>query len=275
MRRILSRRQLLAGGSLGALGSLAGCLATGMSATETVTETYQSTDLSALELETINGSLTVDGTDGDAIEVTADKAAPTEDILESVTLESSRSGGQLTLETDYDTTPFLFGPDPKIDLAVTVPAGIRLARAETTNGDIEIRNVIGDLVAGTTNGRVDVDGVDGGLSAETTNGDVHAAGVSGDVDADTTNGDIDVSLADDGGDLTAESTNGELTVQAPDSLDATVSISTTNGDISVDGFDNSSTAGDGSLEVTLGDGTRRVRLETTNGDVTFRGTNTS
>ena len=95
------------------------------------------------------------------------------------------------------------------------------------------------------------------------------------LDADTTNGDIDVSLANDGGDLTAESTNGEITVRAPDSLDATVSVSTTNGDISIDGFENSNASGDGSLEMTLGDGTRRIRLETTNGDVALRSTDTS
>ncbi|RZV08811.1 putative adhesin [Natrinema hispanicum] len=271
MQHDISRRQLLGGGSLGTLGALAGCLATGRGATETVTETYERSDLSSLALATVNGAITVDGNQGDAIEVTADKAAPTEDALESVTLESSRRDGQLTLETNFETTPFLFGPDPKVDLAVTVPSGIRLARAETTNGDIETQNVTGDFVAGTTNGRIDAEGVDGGLSAETTNGEVHAAGVSSDVDADTTNGDIDITLAD-GGDLTAESTNGEITVQAPESLDATVSIETTNGDISVEGFSDSNASSDGSLEMTLGDGTRRLRLETINSDVTFRST---
>ena len=274
MQHDISRRQLLGGGSLGTLGTLAGCLATGRGAAETVTETYETSDLSSLALETVNGAITVDGAEGDAIEVTADKAAPTEDTLESVTLESNRSDGQLTLETNFETTPFLFGPDPKVDLAVTVPSGIQLARAETTNGDVATRNVTGDLVAGTTNGRIDAEGVDGGLSAETTNGEVHAAGVSGDVDADTTNGDIDIVLAD-GGDLTAESTNGEITVRAPESVDATVSIETTNGDISVEGFGDSTASSDSSLEMTLGDGTRRIRLETTNGDVSFRGTDTS
>ena len=270
MQRDVSRRRLLAGGSLGTLGALAGCLATGRGATETQTETYGTDDLSALSLVGRNGSITVDGTGGDAIEVVAHKAAPTDDSLEAITLESDRSDGHLTIETSQEETPFLFGPDPKVDLEVTVPAGFRLARATTTNGDLEVRNVTGDLNAETTNGRIDVDGVDGGLVAESTNGEIDVAGVSGDVNADTTNGAIAVLLADGGGDLTAESTNGELTVRAPASLDATVSVSTTNGDASIDGFDDSSTSGGGSFEVTLGAGTRRVRLETTNGDVTLR-----
>ena len=272
----VSRRQLLAGGSVvGGLGSLAGCLATGRSATETVTETYQAASLSAVELETVTGSITVEGSERDAIEVAADKAAPTDDALESITLASSRNDDHLTLETSHDELPFLFGPDPKADLEVTIPSGVRLERAATTEGNIEVRDATGALVAETTNGRVDIEGVDGGATAETTNGDVHAAGVSGDVDVETTNGQIDVSLADGGGDLTAASTNGKLTVGVPDSLDATVSVSTTNGDISIDGVGDSSPSGDGSLELTLGAGTRRVRLETTNGDVTLRGPNTS
>ncbi|MFC4248873.1 DUF4097 domain-containing protein [Natribaculum luteum] len=275
MRRDISRRQLLGGGSLGALGALAGCLATGGGATETVTKTYETTDLSSLALEVTNGWITVDGNQGDAIEVRAHKTAPTEDALESVTLESSRSDGTLRLETNDDTLPFLFSSNPKIDLEVTVPAGIRLARAKTTNGDVEIRNTTGELVVGTTNGQIDVEGVDGGLNAETTNGDINTAEVSGDVDADTTNGDIDVSLADGDGDLTAGSTNGEIAVRASAPLDATVSVSTTNGDVSVDGFGDSNASSGGSLEMTLGDGTRRIRIETTNGDVTFRNTDAS
>lgn len=270
MQHDVSRRRLLAGGSVGVLSALAGCIATGRSATEIVTETYDAGDLSALSLEAVNGSVTVDGDQSDAIEVQAHKAAPTDDTLESLTLESSRSDGHLTLETSHDTSPLLFGPDPKIDLEVTVPAGVRLARAATTNGDVEVRNVTGELVAETTNGRIDIDGVDGGLVTESTNGEIHAAGVGGDVDADTTNGMIDVSLAAGGGGLTATSTNGEITVRAPASLDATVSVSTTNGNVSVDGFDESTASSDGSLEVTLGTGARRIRIETTNGDVTLR-----
>ncbi|WP_226041294.1 DUF4097 family beta strand repeat-containing protein [Natrinema sp. DC36] len=270
MRTAISRRRLLAGGSLGILSALAGCIATGRGATETETKTYDVDGLSALSLEGVNGSVSVDGNRADAIEVRAHKAAPTEGSLESLTLETERSDGHLTIETHRDETPFLFGPDPKVDLEVTVPAGVRLARAETTNGNVDVRNATGELTAETTNGRVDVEGVDGGASAESTNGIVRVADVSGDVRAETTNGDIDVTLTDGDGDVTAESTNGEITVRAPASIDATVSIETTNGEVGVEGFDGSDGSSDGGLELTVGDGTRRIRLETENGDVTVR-----
>ncbi|MDS0474278.1 DUF4097 family beta strand repeat-containing protein [Natrinema sp. 1APR25-10V2] len=275
MRTDVSRRRLLAGGSLGVLGSLAGCLATGRSATETVTETYGTDGVDALSLIAENGSVTVEGNQGEEIEVRGHKAAPTEDALESLTLETGRSDGHLTVETNRDETPFLIGPDAKMDLEATVPAGVRLARAETTNGDVEVSDVTGELVADTTNGRIDVEGVDGALVADSTNGTVHAAGVNGDVRAETTNGSIDVTLAADGGDLTADTTNGEVTVRAPSSLDASVSVSTTNGEVSIEGFDGSNVSSDGDVEVTLGDGTRTIRIETTNGSVTIRSENAS
>jgi len=98
-------------------------------------------------------------------------------------------------------------------------------------------------------------------------------GVDGDVRADTTNGDIDITVADGDGDLTAESTNGAVTVRAPPSLDATVSLSTTNGAVSLEGFDDSEATSEDSIEVTLGDGTRRLRVDTTNGDVVVQSEN--
>jgi hypothetical protein len=272
MRSSISRRRVLAGSGVGVLVSLAGCLATGRGETETVTETYEPDDVDAVSLSTEHGSVTVAGAGGDAIEVHGHKAAPTEDTLESITMATGRDGGHLNVDARRgEVPPFLFGPDPKLDLEATVPDGTRVARAATVNGDINARDVTGELEADTTNGDIDVRAVDGRLVAENTNGSVQVADVSGDVRAETTNGGIDVTLAGSGGgDLVAESTNGEVTVRAPPSLDATISVSTTNGATAVEGFDGGTTGSDDSLELTLGDGTRRIRVETTNGDVTVR-----
>ncbi|PCR89671.1 DUF4097 family beta strand repeat-containing protein [Natrinema ejinorense] len=254
MKSSVSRRRVLAGGGLGLLASLAGCLATGRGETETVTETYETADLDAVSFSAENGSVTVEGGRGDEIEVRGHKAAPTEDSLESLTLETSREGGRLDIEArQTDDTPFLFGPDPKFDLEATVPEGVRVASAATTNGEIAVREVTGELVA------------------ESTNGSVQVAGVNGNVRAETTNGDIEITVeSDSDGDLFAQSTNGEVTVAIPASIDATISASTTNGNVSLEGVEDSNASSDESIDVTLGDGTRRLRVETTNGDVTVR-----
>ncbi|WP_226005715.1 DUF4097 family beta strand repeat-containing protein [Natrinema salinisoli] len=272
MRSSISRRRVLAGSGVCLLASLAGCLATGRGETETVTETYGPDDVDAVSLTTEHGSVAVAGTGSDAIEIHGHKAAPTEDSLESMTMATGLDDGRLAVDARRgEEPPFLFGPDPKLDLEATVPDGTRVARAATVNGDIDVRDVTGELEANTTNGDIDVQGVDGGLVTETTNGSVRVAGVSGDVRASTTDGGIDITLeSGGGGDLVAESTNGEITVRAPPSLDATVSVSTTNGATAVEGFDGETASSDGSFEMTLGDGTRSIRVETTNGGVTVR-----
>lgn len=274
MQSSVSRRRLLTGGCLGVLASLAGCLATGRGETDTVTETYEPADLDAISLSAENGSVTVEGGGDETVEVRGHKAAPTDDSLESLTVDANRTDGHLAVETRTEDVPFLFGPDPKLDLEATVPDAVRVARATTTNGDVEVRDVTGELEADTTNGTIDVEGVDGGLIAESTNGSVRAADVDGDVHAGTTNGSIDVTLAaDSDGDLFAESTNGEITVVAPPSLDATVRAGTTNGDVSVEGFDGSGRSSGDAVDLTLGEGTRSVRVDTTNGDITVRSGN--
>ncbi|OAQ52793.1 hypothetical protein HTG_10725 [Natrinema mahii] len=272
MQRRVSRRRVLAGGGLGALASLAGCLATGRGETETVTETFDTEGIREVSLDTENGSVTVEGAADDAttLEIRGHKAAPTEGSLESLTLETDRRDERLAVETDSEDVPFLIGPDPKFDLEATVPAEVDVIRGETTNGDVTVRDTAGDLIAETTNGDIDVEGIDGGLTAENTNGSITVSEVSGDVRAETTNGSIDVTLTADGGDLTAETTNDSITVRTPPSIDATVTASATNGEVSFEGFDGV-TANDGDdTTVTLGDGGRRLRLETTNGSVTVQ-----
>lgn len=273
MRPDVSRRRLLGGGTLTSLAALAGCLATGRGETETTTETYDPADISAVSLAAEDGAITVDGNRGDALEVRGHKAAPTEGSLESLSLKADREDDHLTVETAQEDVSFLFGPDPKLDLEAAVPEGIRVDHVATANGDIDVRDATGALDADTKNGRIDVRDIDGDAVAESTNGAVRVAGVSGDVRAETTNGSIDIGIEADGGDLTAESTNGSITVRAPPALDAALSLSTTNGEVSLEGFDDADAASEDLIEATLGDGSRRVRAETPNGDITVRSEN--
>ncbi|WP_049923144.1 DUF4097 family beta strand repeat-containing protein [Halopiger djelfimassiliensis] len=266
-----SRRRVLAAGTLGVLTTLSGCIAIGSDATTTVTETYDPDGLDSISLTTTNGALSVEGHRDEPIDVRGHKTAPTEGALESVTLTASRDDGRLELEADPENTPFLFSSDPKLDLEVTAPSTTRIARAETVSGPITVRNATGTLHAETTNGRIDLTNIEGAVVADSTNGTVHITEVDGTITAETTNGDVAVTLGDGDGDLHVETTNGAVDVRAPPSLDATVSVTTTNGDVSIEGFDDSGVTTDGSTDLTLGEGTRRVRISTTNGDVEVRG----
>lgn len=250
MSQNVSRRRLLAGGSVAALAGLAGCIATSRDVEETVDERYEGDDLSELTASAVNGDITVVGEDRDDVAVTGTKAAASEGDLESVRLEASRDGDTLALDVDVDGGFLRFGPDPKMDLEVAVPAGLRVSRVETTNGRLEVVDVAGETAAETTNGDVELGAIDGPLSAETTNGDVTLTAV--------------------GDDATAETTNGAVDLEIEPALEATLSVSTTNGEITVEGFDDDVIRTDSDLEVTRGDGSHSLEVSTTNGDVDVR-----
>ena len=245
-----TRRRVLAGASAVTLAGLAGCIATSRDVEETVEEHYDVEGVSAVTASAVDGDVTVTGEEREDIAVTGVKAAASEGDLESVRLEASHEDDTLSLDVDVDGGFLRFGPDPKMDLEVAVPADLRVSRVETTNGDLEVAEVGGETTADTTNGEVTIDAVDGPLTVETTNGEVSAGGVGDDATVETTNGAVDLSLSPD--------------------LEATLSVSTTNGEITVEGFDDETIRTDSDLEATRGDGTHDLEVSTTNGDVDVR-----
>ena len=247
MNRRHTRRRLLTGASAVTLAGLAGCIATNRDVAETVEEHYDVEGASAVTASAVNGDVTVTCEDRDDVAVTGVKVAASDGDLESVRLEASREDGTLSLDVEVDGGLLRFGPDPKMDLEVAVPADLRVSRVETTNGDLEVAEVDGETAVDTTNGDVTIDAVGGPLTVETTNGEVSAGGVSDDAAVETTNGAVDLSLSPD--------------------LEATLSVSTTNGEITVEGFDDETTRTDSDLEATRGDGSHDLEVSTTNGDV--------
>lgn len=144
--------------------------------------------------------------------------------------------------------------DVSVDFVVRVPPGVRVDLA-TTNGSVDVRGAGSEVVARTTNGNVRAESEGGPVVARTTNGNVTAR----------------MAALGDARDLDFATTNGSVVVEMPDDLGAEVSMSTTNGSVStefpatVQGRLNPRR-----LTLTLGDGSRRVRMHTTNGDVELR-----
>jgi DUF4097 and DUF4098 domain-containing protein YvlB len=141
-----------------------------------------------------------------------------------------------------------------VAFTVRVPQGVRVD-VSTVNGGLEIRGASSEVIARTTNGPVRAESTGGPVTARTTNGPVFAR----------------MSSLGSARDLDFATTNGSVVVEMPDDLGAEVSMSTTNGTVStefpatVQGRINPRR-----LTITLGDGSRRVRLHTTNGNVELR-----
>lgn len=231
-----TRRRVLAGGAAAVVAGLAGCVGSENDAKETVTEERQAANIEQVAVEGTNGRVTVRGSDRETISLTGVKRAPNEERLEQLTIEVTETGETLSITTSDDGGGSLtnLGSAPAVDMELDVPRSMADVGVETTNGDVVVKEV------------------DGTIAAESTNGDVTAALTeSADVIAETTNGDI------------------ELTV--PPTIEAELSVDTTNGSLDIDGLDGYESASDSSVETKLGAGTHQIECETTNGDVTVQG----
>jgi hypothetical protein len=160
----------------------------------------------------------------------------------------------------------------EVRFTVKVPAGVRVS-AGTVNGQMRVSNVSSDVRASTVNGRVEVENVGGEVDANTVNGSVNVSTKSGPVSAGTVNGDVKVRMNSltQSDNMKFSTVNGEITLEAPENLNADVSIETVHGSISSDyPLQLSGRWGPRHASGTIGKGGPRIRFTTVNGSVELR-----
>jgi hypothetical protein len=141
--------------------------------------------------------------------------------------------------------------DTAVDFDITVPHGVTL-NARTVNGSVDVAND-GVTDAATVNGSVRVEGRDV-RSARAVNGSVH------------------VRVTDGGrGTLTAKTVNGSVDVALPRGTGVELTARTLTGEINAEGVEvRHPRYGPGArASATVGDGARKLALETVNGSITL------
>lgn len=146
--------------------------------------------------------------------------------------------------------------DASMDLDVSVPATINL-KASSVSGDVQVSGIQGDVDANSVSGNVRLDR----LRAAS----IRANSVSGNIDlqADQLSG---------RGDLSFHTVSGDITLEMPRQFDADVSMSTVSGSMD---SDYQMTMNNGrmsrrSINARIGNGGRRLDLNTVSGDVRLR-----
>jgi hypothetical protein len=208
-----------------------------------------------IEVVNTNGTITVEATEGGAVEVKAVMKAhgateeSAKEALAKVEIREDAGTGSVRLEAKY---PKVLGRQGvTISFALRVPKSVKI--------DVS-----------TVNGQIKLEGVLAAVKAETTNGTIEGRGLGSAVTASTTNGSIKLSMAGvTGNGVQAETTNGSIELKLPESAKASLSARCVNGGIAVS---------DLSFEK-VGEGTRRrldgkingggapVSLETVNGSI--------
>ncbi|HVR40316.1 MAG TPA: hypothetical protein VMU84_14565 [Thermoanaerobaculia bacterium] len=192
------------------------------------------------------GSLEIRGQRG-LSQITADGTACSSDrdFLKKIDLRLSRSGSELHVDVLIPDHGGFFGNnEARLDLTVNVPAGIPMeihdssgwmkvsdigaATINDSSGEMEVRNVQGNLTVHDSSGEVDIDGVSGDVTIDDSSGAMTIARVSGTVHVeDDGSGSIDirdvkrdVTIDDDGsGSVRVADVTGNFTLRMKGSGD--------------------------------------------------------
>lgn len=247
---------------LPAMIALAGCdiITANLRAEQTAVwhKTYQLAPGGSVEIDNVNGRISVEPSAGQTVEVVATKKAKggsdeaARAALDRMVISDSQSSTGIKIQTKMPKHQgSLFGHSGQVDYDVKVPAGATV-RFETVNGGI------------------DLTGIRGSVHAETTNGRVSGHRIAGAVDASTTNGgiDFDITQVADGG-VKLECVNGAIKLQLPREAKADVSASVTNGSIRTADLPLTISGTQSRRHVAgqLNGGGPRIEVETVNGGV--------
>jgi len=148
----------------------------------------------------------------------------------------------------------------QMDIEVAVPTNLRVS-ASSVSGDVDVTGAQGDVHANSVSGDIRLDH----LKATS----ITANSVSGDII-------IRVDQFTGQGDLSFNTVSGDVTLEVPKQFDADLRMSTVSGDIDSDFqlvISNNRTRGRGSVDARIGNGGRRLDLNTVSGDLKLRSVN--
>ncbi len=186
-----------------------------------------------LEVDAVNGSIVVNQSDRDDVQVVAHlKATSPERLVAAEVVTHRDESGKLVVSVGW--------PEGKrhnregCSFEVLIPDAIDVT-LRTSSGTIELAGLGGKAELHTSNGTIKVKGHEGPLSVATSNGQIKIADATSRVDAKTSNGAITLSLAPEGpGPIDAKTSNGSITLNLSPAMEGNLTLTTSNGSVNVD-----------------------------------------
>ena len=236
------------------------------------------------EVDNVFGSIKIQGYSGDTIQLTVDQTLVAEDrqsmqeAIENTQLRLTESDNHILAYADapYRHEDFNrgygknrhYGYHAKYNLVVKVPFETGLILKTVTEGDIEVRDIIGTFDINNVNGSIQLDEIDGPCFAHTVNGPImvnYRAVPAGDCDFKTINGDLTVSFpSEPHGDYRLKTFNGQMYSDFP------FSTLPPNAPTRIQKGGLTKIKSDGYIGVRIGAGGPEFKMDTLNGDITIR-----
>lgn len=249
-----------------------------------------------LDVDNPRGEVVVRGWDRAAVRVRADLSrGQTLDVVRSGSSVRVRPrderGGSRSVQFEIDVPRWMAVRVEGNQVDVSVRGTEGEIAVQTVGGDIAVeggtgllnlRSIQGEIVVRSARGRVEVASVNEDITLSDISGDIHAQTTNGDVimtriraataRATTVNGDIVYEgTIRDGGRYILSTHNGDVVMTLPETVSATVSVSTYHGEfesqfpVRITG-----TTRDKLFKFTLGAGSAGIELESFNGEVLLR-----
>jgi DUF4097 and DUF4098 domain-containing protein YvlB len=270
----MNRRAVMAGIGGCLLGIFAGCVSRMESISskdekKTKHRTYNVGKGTHLWVDNRNGTVTVEGYDGDSVEVDIEIRGPSKEALNAVSVTASQSGGELRLKTEYEDTSA--ADKVSVSLTIQCPMNVPVQQIQTINGAVEVTGVAGDPTLKSENGSVTARNVDGMISLSTSSGKITAREIGAIAGAKTSNGSISIDVPAITKDVKIQTANGNIEAALAPSLDAAISATTINGSVDIHDLDLSSAqTAKTSVSGVLGKGTHDLSFTVTNGSIDLR-----
>jgi DUF4097 and DUF4098 domain-containing protein YvlB len=233
------------------IAAFSGCIETDI-VTEDFSGEYNTNENTTLTAANPNGDIKINTYNGDTVKLDAEKRVSEnrEDELDKTEIHVTEENNEIIIETVYE--------DPNkqhvtVNMDISVPDYVAVESVQSSNGDVTIKNV------------------EGYVSASSSNGDVEVRGTTGISDVSSSNGHVTVEVFDFKEDISISSSNGKVVVYILPSLNATIDLQTSNGDVSVSGVTLDKTKDeDKHVTGTLNGGGYKINIHSSNGDVELR-----
>jgi DUF4097 and DUF4098 domain-containing protein YvlB len=192
------------------------------------------------------GSLRIRGTTANEVVVAAELSGRDRDIDDyTITAEEHSNNVEVKGRTKSKWGWFRNSSELSVQFVIHVPKQYHL-ELETSGGEIDIRDVQGNVKGETSGGNITIGGIEGRVHVETSGGNIEAHNVNGDLFLETSGGSIDLQGAKGNAD-----------------------VSTSGGDIRIteaDGKVRAETSG-GSIHLKIVGPNRGISAETSGGDI--------
>ena len=183
-------------------------------------QTYPLAANGSISLHNLSGAVHITTWSQNAVKVDAVKTAYSRERLNEAKIEVENTPDRVVIRTKYPNRDWDDGDDDNgrryanVEYSLTIPAGASLDEVKLVSGDIDIKDVGGEV------------------RVSTVSGDVSAQGIKGRAEISSVSGDVKVTFNRASSRMKLHSVSGNVVASLPSDASVEVSANTVSGDIS-------------------------------------------